>query len=487
MQDSYLINILSTLSKREMRDLGRFLESPLHCKRKDVRKLYSILSVHHPDFDGRKLNAESIYSKMYPGKKFSGGVLRKISSELFKACEEYLKFKLCISQPEAELELFNEYIRKDTDRLVEKKQKEIEGAFVKTLKPDQNYLLLRSRFEMSMINFHLRRGEQEKAIPRINDQAKYLINYFLIRILNIAHDKEVNRNLFNAEYGTDYTEEFLHRFNVRKFIEESNIEESTFELITRIFFHLYYAYLEFENDADYQKSSELFFGNLSRISANDKLNIFLLLENCCTRRIINGREEYLSVVFGLYKKILKDIYSSGRKIKMDVDLFRNIIITGLKLKEYVWVKKFIEKYVNWTDAKFRTSMQNYAMSRLLLETGKHEEALTYLSKVKYEYFLFKNDVRNMLLRIYFELDHYEDAVAVVDSYRHFLSGNKNITELNRRSNLKFIRLYLALFRLKKGIGRSDLSTISSDLSKARYVTNKQWLEEKVVELKSRMK
>ena len=78
--------------------------------------------------------------------------------------------------------------------------------------------------------------------------------------------------------------------------------------------------------------------------------------------------------------------------------------------------------------EYRENMKNYSYARLYFEKGQFDEALNFLSKVKYDNFALKYDIRVLMLRIYYELHYTEEALSLIDTFRHFIAENKSLSQ-----------------------------------------------------------
>jgi len=93
MQKSQLAAILRSLTKEEFKEFGRFVHSPYFNNRDEVSRYYDALKEHYPLFRSDKLNEENLFSKVYPGKKFSGVMMRKVFSLTTNLAMSFFAFK----------------------------------------------------------------------------------------------------------------------------------------------------------------------------------------------------------------------------------------------------------------------------------------------------------------------------------------------------------------------------------------------------------
>lgn len=127
-------------------------------------------------------------------------------------------------------------------------------------------------------------------------------------------------------------------------------------------------------------------------------------------------------------------------------------------------------------------MQNLATAHLYFLEKNYDESLTVLSKVSENFNLAKTDVRNLRLKIYYELEYIDEAESLADSYYQFLLTSKNVTDDNKNFFSQFLTYYKQLLRKGKEMKSSDLSYMYSQIEKEKNIVNRFWLLEKIGEL-----
>ena len=78
---SKAIDLLRTFSEAEFKEFGNFTASPYFNREIVQVKFYELLKKYYPDFTAKTFTKEQVYSKLYPGKTFSDGVMRNILSK----------------------------------------------------------------------------------------------------------------------------------------------------------------------------------------------------------------------------------------------------------------------------------------------------------------------------------------------------------------------------------------------------------------------
>src|SRR5437773_7442006 len=98
-QNSSLVQILKSLTVEEMREFDKFVHSPFHNNRSEVTRFFDEIKKYYPDFENKDFSKEKVYSKLYPGKKYRDDVVRRLTSNLFKAGEDYCSYKMYRKDP----------------------------------------------------------------------------------------------------------------------------------------------------------------------------------------------------------------------------------------------------------------------------------------------------------------------------------------------------------------------------------------------------
>ena len=119
------------------------------------------------------------------------------------------------------------------------------------------------------------------------------------------------------------------------------------------------------------------------------------------------------------------------------------------------------------------------------EKGNYEKALENINKVKYDVFLYKIDVKNLLLKIFFELKQYDQAFSLVDAYKHFLKSNKELSHEYKEQFLNFIIMYNKILRTTSQNKPENQDFLLSELKSIKTISNRDWLTEKINNLKNK--
>jgi len=245
------------------------------------------------------------------------------------------------------------------------------------------------------------------------------------------------------------------------------------------------ALVEPENKNYYLRFKEVINGNLDMFTFLEKLNFYTIFEAVCTLKIENGEEGFAGDLFEVYKRMLADgLYSYQPGGDFILRIFRNIIHMAVIVKQYDWLERFIEVYSSRLPVDSRRNMQNLADALLCFERGQFGSSMDKLNRIDYELFHFKIDIKNLQLKLYYELGYYEELISALDTYRHFILNNKYISQRYKLLCSGFVNYLTRINKLKTDeFSIENFEFIRNEIESSSGYLFKQWLLEKVEEMK----
>ena len=90
---SKLIEILQTLSPKEMRDLQAFVSCSAFNTNEEVTNLLNVTADAHPKFNDEFIEREILYRRIFPRTKFDMQKLRYVATDLMRQVENFLTIK----------------------------------------------------------------------------------------------------------------------------------------------------------------------------------------------------------------------------------------------------------------------------------------------------------------------------------------------------------------------------------------------------------
>lgn len=494
MKTPKLFTILRTFSDEEIKNFEKFIISPYKNPGKNVKPLFKALKKYHPVYSSEKLTEEKIYKFLYRtgNTKEKKAYVKVLLSHLTNLALEFLKNKNNESEYEknfSEVRFLKMLNYRKLDSLYFSQYRSINRSLPKEFDSESSPYILNMQLEKENCNFLLDRDNQVKTSEVLLKQGEYLLLFFLTEFFKIRAHYRTNEYVFNAGYDGTILKEVMNNFNFEPIIQYlKNIKNDNYPIIS-IYYNSMMAQLDINDDQFFRNFKELLELNVSLFDREELGNLYVDLEACCWKRlncnITDQRREYFrKELFDIYKKELKlNIYKYEHDF-MRIHKFRNIIMSALNLKEYDWLEKFTKKYYSELAPEYRENMYNYSLAVLNFNRAKYEESLKQFSNIKYDYFYLKVDIKNWMLLIYYELNLNEQAYSLIDTYKHFLAKNKNLSALFKKNNLDFLNMYIKIMNFKCGKEFFNPDKMISELTANGKFIHKGWLLKKIEELKN---
>ncbi|MEO8664838.1 MAG: hypothetical protein ABI462_05020 [Ignavibacteria bacterium] len=483
MLKSKFLDIVKTFTPEELKGFRNFVRSPFHNSNKNVIKVTDIVSKHYPDLSHTRLEKENIFKKIYPGKKYNDAVMRIILSDLLQLSEEFLMITNLTNDPvKGKKLLLNELNKRNLHTLFKRQSKIAEDMLAQDGLIDMFYFHEKFDVQTMKIDNMISQGRQPEIAGDALKQGEYLINFFLISILNIAHELRTHREVLNVDFDFNLVEKFLNSTELNKYFDYCRENNYEFYSILMIYYYMYLSMNDHENEEYLFKLKELVYKNLHLFKREEQFNLFVILESICTSFAMIGSNKHNEYLMDIYEMMLaKNIYTHTETDFFQLNLFRNMFYTAHKLKRFVWVEQFINEYIDKILPKYREDVKHLAFAYIYFDKNEYDKALAEITQVNYNYFVFKFDVRILTLKIYYQMGSYETALSLIDSFSHFLMYNKS-AESYRESFLIFLKFVRELIKFRSGSDKKEIGEIRKEINDTKILLNKDWLLEKTEEL-----
>jgi len=199
---------------------------------------------------------------------------------------------------------------------------------------------------------------------------------------------------------------------------------------------------------------------------------------------VHGETKFTREAFDLLKFMTEEkIYMTDTSINIDHLLYLNIVMTGLEVKEFEWVESFIIQFNELLIEEHREATYNLCYALLHFNLKQYERSLEYLNKVRRMESFFNLQINSLVLQNYYELNLYDSALAMIDSYKHYLSENADITMFNKTRTKNFLDVVNKLLKIKLKDDKEAVYKIDISLEMFKTILKKEWLLEKIEELK----
>jgi len=475
---SNLLEIFRKFSSKELKEFGEYVRSPFFNKNQSIIKLYEYLKKQYPEFDGKKVEKEYLYMKLFPGSRYNDGFMRTIMFNLAQLAEDYIAYCNYKSNTfSVKRHLAVELNSRDLRKLFEKNMREINSMLDKVDVKDGDFYY--NRFYMEYENLYylskLHFDKNEKFIYKtgIHNIFNHITYFYLIRVLKFYLYVLNTKNIYKVDYKTDIIEDILKGFKPALYKDVPLIN---------IYYNLLMLYIKEEDESYFFKLKGLT-GKLDDLPYDEKVETYINLENYCKRKIRYGKKNFAGELFEIYKQELENKCYIIMGV-MPHKLYKNIVDTALRLNEIDWAQKFIEDYKKEMPEVHKENTYLYCKGIIEFYLKNFEKALEIMSKVKYDEIYHKAEMKCLIMAIYYELNIEDTLLASLDSFRHFLTNDKYIPDDRKLNYLNFIRFLKKLNNLKNGnnVNSADIKLFKVSIENDEHLHSKDWFINKTSEL-----
>ena len=357
MKNSRLINILRTLTKKEQRDLRKWLESPVHNQRDDVMHLFDYLRKKKHLEEDKFLLKERVFSKIYPKENFDDAKLRQSMFFLLKQIENFLIFnELMEDEVRAKTTLASVYRKRGLDKACEKNLRTIEELQQK--QPYRNEQFLRNEYLLQRERYAYLSGFKRIEL-NLQQMSDALDTTFFADKLRQACLMFAHQNIYKKEYTNRLIEEVIDQVEKNDFLQIPAIA---------LYYYVLKTLLAPEEEHYYYKLKEVMDLHLHIFPEFEARNMYLMAINYCIKRTNLGHRQFIKETFNLILEGCKNnaLIENGTISKMT---FLNLVINGNLLQEFDEVESFINNYQKYLEPSQKDNIVIYSLASLFYRKG----------------------------------------------------------------------------------------------------------------------
>jgi len=487
------LEILRTFSESELVRFSDFLMSPYFNRRDKLQTCFELIAEHKPLFTDLEISTESLARKLYPGKANADSTVLNLISDLHAAALSFLTYENFSRSGAGKYRfLFNDLNKKHFygkhEKIVESFTKENEHGI------DYDYFLNlyfseTNKFNFSYLNERVsKKRNLETEIETLEKTSTSLFYFFFIELIN----DYLTLLIYSRQYNIDISKSFQRKLidkvisgDVRRILPEGETHSFVIELFTSLLM----MYDDFEDESRYFSYKTVLFKHLNELSVNEINSHYIRLVSYCIAKV--QKEDYGGFfgieLFKLYKEMLENSYYKSRNSEhLPHELFRSVLLHGLRLKEYEWTASFIEEYSRKVHPNDTDNMYHFGNAYLNYNTGNFTRALDDLNQIEEDFYIYKFDVKNLTLMIYFELGYTEEALYLIKTYLEFLRRNTLINSEKKKRYFSFVKFTEKLIMYKSGMQNIDLGYVRYRIQRHKKTAFKPWLLEKILALETGM-
>lgn len=463
MQKSVLGEIIRSLSKKEVRELHKWLQSPAHNQRQDVVRLFDFMvkSLTNGDESAEK---ERAWKAVFPKEPYDDAYLRQVMYFLLKAVEEYLVFSNILDD---KVEFQTRLTRIYRQKKIEKAYKQAHRTATDSLQhqPLRNGYYLLQRFSLEQEEYEHRMGITQNAPVNLQETADALEKWFLAERFRISNSMLAHRAVFQkATYESGLLDSTLTYADEKQLLDEPAIA---------VYYYAYMAIINPEEESYYEKFEHLIHNFTGYFDSAEVRTLYIAALNYCVPKINKGRIDFSRRAFELYRKGTQNGYLLENN-NLSRYTFGNAVAAALKIGEYEWAEKFIEDFQHLIEEKQRESTVNFNRSRIYFERGDYNKAQELLTRFEYDYFFLNIIAKTMLLKIYYETDEYDAFESLLESMRTYLQRKEALDPTRKAAYKNMISLMKKLLSLNI-FSKPQKDAFRELIQKTNPLAEREWL------------
>ena len=475
--------MIQVFEETELERFILFLNSPYFHEVKPAQEI--IILMQHikscfPDFKDERLSKTKTYAVLYPGQDFIPGKLDRVMSNLLKIIKEFVIYEFS--------DLKEDQVKRNLVMARFYRQRRLEKHFERTVKSlreiqqqekkKKDFYLKQFLIEQEVMDFeslyNQRKTDYNVAATLESLDVLYLVHRLEFTCWLLAQNK------YNALLGMENNMEVYDRI-LTSFKEEAHFEDIP---LLKVYEHgIRLLRSGDSNDEAYRELTRLLAQYVSEIPVERLKELQALCRNYCTQEYNKGRTSFLEEIFTLYRDHLKQgylLYEGG----LLQSTFRNIVLSGLRAKEYEWVNRFLEQYkdrIVGTNQPEEIYLFNLAIYYFAIK--EYSKALDCLAD-RYEDAYYLIAAKRMELKIYYEMD-FEIIESKINAFKVYIYriSQKILPQIPRDGNNNFIDILKQIRSSKTLYNAARIEKLINKVQTRKSIAEKEWLLQKLAVLK----
>jgi tetratricopeptide (TPR) repeat protein len=239
-------------------------------------------------------------------------------------------------------------------------------------------------------------------------------------------------------------------------------------------------YTDSENEDNYFSLRQSVSENNPLFPKKELAEIYSTIINYCSIQINKGNSKFLAQLFDFYKEVVsQDILLEDQSFSPYH--FKNIVVIGLRLKEFNWIEAFITDYAPLLPENQRDNSLSFNLAQLYFYQKKYDLVIKTLQSVEYDDYIYNLNSKTMLICTYYDTGETDALFFLLDSFRAFLNRNNHIPDNRKELYRNFVSIAKKLAKMTPKDEKAK-QKLTLELEQTKNVASKNWLLEKLAEL-----
>ncbi len=462
-----VFDLVKSLSAAELRDMRKWIRSEWFNLRPDLGPFFETLAkaaqAGKPMPEKRK-----IHEQLYPSKPFSDAQIRLLGAWLTDLIEDYWVFQ-AVERDRATRHFLLSKAYEAHD-LTKNGAKSLQIAAAELEKePLRNRDFFRKKLLLETEIFE-RQSADRPEIAGLQELSDALDAAFFAQKLQLACSGLSHRAFQKKDFDLGFLAEVLAEAEAKKWIEIPAIGVYFFAFRT-----LSATDESPETASNFDRLQAILTENGHFFPPDELRGLYLALINFCTRRMNEGHEIWLRRGFELYREGIERRILFDKK-GLSPFTFRNAATIGLRLREFAWVRSFLEAFGPSLEPSIRDATLALAFARLEHAEGRFDAALLRLRDVQPSDVLGQLAAKSLVLKVFFDQKAFEALDSHLEAMRVFIRRHSEIG-YHGEHYLNLIHFSKALMRIDPSDSRGR-KKLAAEIAATAALTEKTWLLEK---------
>ncbi len=477
MKESKITELIRGLTQSEFKKFGEFLNSPFHNKSHMLITFYNLIDRQFENLDSNTVSVKNIALKLFEGEKNKDQNVRTLLSTFTKILEKFLIYGEYEKYPtQQKIALIKALEERNIIKSFEASLKEIDDSLKSEFNRNADYyydLLTFKEVELNYEGHDLELNLDKKYF----EMADFADNMFIVtklKVINTMLSRRLHpfQDVQDRFWAFDKMLSYIEK-NADVIQKEHPTVYSEYKILMMV--------LKPEIETHFRDLEKHVFSNIRKYNKEELLQVYYSLTNYCINRIAIGESKFLSSLVKIYAEFEKNDFYREFKNMQYIE-FLNVILCVIDAKDLKWAEYFYETYKGNLSHEIKRDTTNLAKGLLLFAERKYKESIDYLSKVSYKNTHFYLKIKETLLKIYYEQKHYDTIEATIDAVIHYLKRHQETLNVHYNRYMQFLQSVkrITLINVKD---KTEIKSFMKDLDKTRDMIARDWLIEKLIEMK----
>lgn len=460
MKNAKLILLLRSFSGKEIEELRLFFNSPFHVSDRRVVELFDLLAIAHPDFSKKQIDKETLWTHLFPERAFQDLVLRRLISSCLKTVENWLLFKnQYTSRAEQQLSLAAYYRQTDLQKHRVGALRNAAQALEKADPLDADTTWHQYRFNLERETPEAQRQGKSQDLLSVSQS---LDTFYLVHKLKYACILLNQQNVYQQEFQLELLEEVL-----------THLQQKSYDSPLLNLYHLAILTLIHPQDpVHFTAFQALLTQHNLDLPRKEGEHLHALARNYCIRQSNFGDASYLRRLFELYQLALASGLLVSESRELSSPAFKNIVLAGLRLKEFDWVEQFIRDFSPLLPKPEREDFLHFNLARVFFEKGDYSKAIPLLGQVGERDLFLQMDTRALKLKTWYALDEPDLVESGIAGFKMLIRRNKMLA-YHRKNYQNFLKSFKALIHVNRFDAKA-VTALRTKIEATAPLTEKNW-------------